>query len=236
MYPTFRQFAVLASLACAVMLSGCGNADNSNSQTTSTTNANAPTISPAAQDLKVVERPQAIKDKMAARGEQDQANPVLKFVTPTDGSTVASSTVKLKLDISGDLKGYKPMKDPATGMGNHIHVILDNAPYEAYYNLDQPFELRNVADGEHTLRVFASRPWHESYKNDGNFQMVKFTVKQGGADTGRPTTTKTGEKMADNANTKANTNANANTAAPPAEGKDMPGPRANTKAATPMRS
>jgi hypothetical protein len=43
------------------------------------------------------------------------------------------------------------------------------------------FELRNVADGEHTLRVFPSRPWHESYKNDGAFQMVKFTVRNGGA-------------------------------------------------------
>ena len=68
-------------------------------------------------------------------------------------------------------------------MGNHIHVILDNQPYEAYYNLDQEFELRNVADGEHTLRVFPSRPWHESYKNEGAFQMVKFTVKNGGGDT-----------------------------------------------------
>jgi hypothetical protein len=53
--------------------------------------------------------------------------------------------VKLKLALSGDLKGYQPHKDEATGMGNHIHVILDNQPYEAYYNLDQEFELRNVA-------------------------------------------------------------------------------------------
>jgi hypothetical protein len=61
-------------------------------------------------------------------------------------------------------------------MGNHIHVILDNQPYEAYYELGQPFELRNVSEGAHTLRVFASRPWHESYKNEGSFQMVSFTV------------------------------------------------------------
>jgi hypothetical protein len=120
-------------------------------------------------------------------------------------------------------------------MGNHIHVILDNQPYEAYYNLHEPFELRNIAEGAHTIRVFASRPWHESYKNDGSFQMVSFTVK-GGGDASKPTTTAAGEKMADNraaaANAaKANTNANtaaANTnaananAAPSPEGKDMP--------------
>ena len=96
---------------------------------------------------------------------------------------------------AGDLKGYMPHKDPATGKGNHIHVILDNQPYEAYYELGQPFELRNVVAGKHTLRVFPSRPWHESYKNDGAFQMVTFTVK-GGGDATKPTTTNSGQTMA----------------------------------------
>ncbi|MGI8467997.1 MAG: hypothetical protein ACR2N3_06045 [Pyrinomonadaceae bacterium] len=178
--------------------------------------------SAAAQTLTEAARPQKIVDMMRERGEQDNAAPVLKIVEPAADSTVGSSTVKVKLNLSGDLKGYKPMKDMTTGMGNHIHVILDNQPYEAYYNLDQAFELRNVADGEHTLRVFPSRPWHESYKNAGAFQMVKFTVKGGGADTSKPTTTNTGNTMA---NAKANSNSNANTNANPSatpEGKDMP--------------
>jgi hypothetical protein len=105
------------------------------------------------------------------------------------------------------------MMDEATHTGNHIHVILDNQPYEAYYNINEPFELRNVADGDHTLRVFPSRPWHESYKNDGAFQMVKFTVKGGGADSTQPATTNSGQQMA---------NSNANTEAKPTpEGKAM---------------
>src|SRR5690606_16954891 len=104
---------------------------------------------------------------------------------------------------------------------------LDNQPYEAYYNIDGDlFELRNVPDGEHTLRVFASRPWHESYKNEGSFDMVRFTVKNGGADVEKPTTTNTGQQMSNvNSNTaasgNANTASNAN-AAPTPEGKDMP--------------
>jgi hypothetical protein len=147
---------------------------------------------------------------MGQRGEQDAAAPTLKVVSPANGATVSSSTVKVKLEISGDLKGYKPMKDMATGMGNHIHVILDNQPYEAYYNLDQEFELRNVSDGEHTLRFFPSRPWHESYKNTGAFQMVRFTVRNGGGDATRPATTNTNQTMSGSAN---------NSAA--AEGKDV---------------
>lgn len=219
-----------AIFAAALALGGCATADNANRNTTATTNVSPPaaSTSPAAQNLATVERPQKIKDQMGQRGEQDQATPALSFVEPREGSTITGSTVNVKLNLSGDLKGYKPMKDPATGMGNHIHVILDNQPYEAYYDLGQPFELRNVTEGKHTLRVFASRPWHESYKNDGSFQMVTFNVK-GGGDAAKPTTTNTGQVMSNNnasanktgsANATANTSANAN-ATPAREGKDM---------------
>jgi len=146
--------------------------------------------------LTEVERPTNIVEMMASRGNQDKAAPTLKFVEPVDGATVNSSTVSVKLELGGELMGYKPMKDMHTGMGNHIHIILDNQPYEAFYNLDGVFELKNVSDGEHTLRVFPSRPWHESYKNAGSFQMVKFTVKNGGADTTKPTTTNSNQTMA----------------------------------------
>jgi hypothetical protein len=218
----------LLALAIGIMTSlvfaSCASNDNANVNTTATTNVSPPgsTPTPASQNLQVVERPQKIKDMMAARGEQDQASPMLKFVEPREGATINGSTVNLKLALSGDLKGYKPMKDPATGMGNHIHVILDNQPYEAYYNLEQSFELRNVAEGKHTLRVFASRPWHESYKNAGSFQMVAFTVK-GGGDASKPTTTNGGQTMANaaNKNTGSNTAANSNTGVA-REGKDMP--------------
>lgn len=232
----------LALLPCALTfaaaLAGCSSDMNAN--TAANANASAtPTASPAAQALSEVERPQKVKDMMRERGDEDSASPSLKIVEPKEGSTVNGSTVKLRLDLSGDLKGYKPHKDPSTGMGNHIHVILDNEPYEAYYNLDEPFELRNVTGGPHTIRVFASRPWHESYKNDGSFQMVAFTVK-GGGDASKPTTTNAGEKMADNANTKSitpvrpQTQANSNkpaadsTPAPTPEGKDYPVKPSNT--------
>ena len=237
----FLPFALSSLCAVALVAStGCATADNSNSNTTATTTVTPPPAgSPSPQNLTVAERPQKIKDQMTARGEQDEAAPTLRFVEPRDGASVTGSTVNVKLTLAGELKGYKPAKDPATGMGNHIHVILDNQPYEAYYSLDQPFELRNVAEGKHTLRVFASRPWHESYKNTGTFQMISFTVK-GGGDASKPTTTATGQTMADNKNANANVNtananknANANTAnanmnananaaaTPPREGKEV---------------
>ena len=213
----------------ALFFVGCTASDNSNSNTTATVNASPPVVaSPSPQNLMLAERPQKIKDMMGQRGEQDAAKPALSFVSPRNGETVNSSTVSVKLNLGGDLKGYKPMKDPATGMGNHIHVILDNQPYEAYYDLSQPFELRNVTEGKHTLRVFASRPWHESYKNPESFQMVTFTVKGGGADAAKPTTTNSGQVMADNKNAANKNAANKNAAA-----ASSPAANANANAAAP---
>jgi hypothetical protein len=197
-----RSLALLVLCAATVLIfAGCQQA-NDNANTTATTNATPP----GAQSLTVIPRPQKIVEMMKARGEQDDAKPTLKIAMPTKNATINGSTVEVKLELSGDLKSYMPHKDPATGKGNHIHVILDNQPYEAYYELNQPFELRNVTEGKHTLRVFASRPWHESYKNDGNFQMVEFTVK-GGGDASKPTITKDGQTMA--------------SPTPAREGKDM---------------
>jgi len=226
MSQTLKAFCAALLLTSIAVLAGCvqdRTADNANTTATTTTtppssNANS---SPATQNLTVAERPQKIKDQMAERGQQDEAKPILRIVTPRANSMVNGSTVPVLLNLSGDLKGYKTMKDPATGMGNHIHVILDNQPYEAYYNLGEPFELRNVAEGKHTLRVFASRPWHESYKNEGNFQLVTFNVK-GGGDASKPTTTSNGQMMADNKNANGNnTNAAASSSPSTREGKDM---------------
>jgi hypothetical protein len=203
----FLLFLLIASL---LSLAACADSNQGNANTTATTTV-AP---PPTQVLSIVPRPQAILDLMKARGEQDQAKPVLKIISPSRDATITGSTVAVKLDLAGDLKGYMPHKDPATQKGNHIHVILDNQPYEAYYELGQPFELRNVVAGKHTLRVFPSRPWHESYKSDGAFQMVTFTVK-GGGDASKPTTTNSGQTVANN---------NAKPAASPQaprEGKDM---------------
>ncbi len=201
--------AVLITSAVALLFFAACATDNQNNTTAVTT-----VTPPATQSLQLVPRPQKILDLVNQRGKQDEDKPVLKIVSPADQSTVNGSTVRVRIALGGDLSGgYKPGKDPATDTGNHVHVILDNQPYEAYYELGQPFELRNVVTGKHTLRVFPSRPWHESYKNDGAFQMVTFTVA-GGGDASKPTTTNSGQVMANNNASPAPTQA-------AGEGKDM---------------
>ncbi len=208
--PKVYLFIIAATVVCA---SCAPQTSNTNANSTSVSNVNTANANiAAAQNLSEGARPQKIADMMKERGEQDEAKPTLKIIEPMDGANVGGSTVKVKLELGGELKGYKPMKDMATGMGNHIHLILDNQPYEAFYNAENEFEFRNVADGEHTLRVFPSRPWHESYKNDGAFQTIKFTVKGGAA---------TAANSNQTANVLMNTTANATASATP-ESKDMP--------------
>jgi len=184
----------LAVLLLSLLIFGCGapgNTNNTYDPATERGAKNPPSTPPPASPPPViteVPRPQKIVDLSATRGEQDLAQPVLKIVEPAANAALTSSTVRVKLELTGDLKGYKPGMNEETHTGNHIHVILDNQPYEAYYNLDQPFELRNVMDGPHTLRVFPSRPWHESFKNAGAFQKISFTVKNGGANPDQPAT------------------------------------------------
>ncbi len=205
-----KYLFVIVSIAT---LAGCGSKEPAANQPDPASERGArntaPMPGPTAEPPKLseTERPQKIVDLMAARGEQDKAEPTLKIVEPKANATLSSSTVTVKLELSGDLKGYKPGMNEETHTGNHIHVIFDNQPYDAYYNLDQPFELRNVLDGEHTLRVFPSRPWHESYKNAGAFQAIKFTVKNGGGNPAEPATAANGQKMSN--------------PAPAGEGKDV---------------
>ncbi len=144
-------------------------------------------------EFTIVETPDSIKEKMKERGDQDKAEPELQVESPKEGETINSSTVKVKVKVVGNVKQGQDDK----GMGNHVHVILNNQPYAAHYMWDEGFELRNVPDGEHTLRMFASRPWHESYKNEKAFKTIKFTVKDGKADETKPTTDSNGNKMAD---------------------------------------
>lgn len=167
-----KLLSVVVGLVLGPVLAACTRTEE-RPHTTATT----PVSPPAVQSLTVVSPPERIEKMRAERGDLEQAAPVVRILSPANNSVIEGSTVQVRVSLSGDLKGYKPGKDPVTGEGDHLHVILDNQPYEAYYDLSEPFEFTNVAPGRHTLRIFASRSFHESYKNEGAFHMVSFTVK-----------------------------------------------------------
>lgn len=57
--------------------------------------------------------------------------------------------------------------------GQHIHLIVDNKPYEAKY--DSSFHYK-IDDGDHYILGFLSRSYHESIKAPGAYALVKATI------------------------------------------------------------
>jgi len=69
-----------------------------------------------------------------------------------------------------------------SGQGQHVHLIVDEQPYHAIYDLSEPILLEGIAPGPHVLSVFPSRAWHEAVKADGALAMVPIVVGAAGAD------------------------------------------------------
>jgi len=68
-----------------------------------------------------------------------------------------------------------------SGKGQHIHFILNDAPYKAFYTA----EFENVMeDGEYHLLSFLSRSYHESIKN-GTAALAQKVTFEGGKWTGQ---------------------------------------------------
>ena len=102
----------------------------------------------------------------------EKFQPQVQILSPQSDEILADDRVTVKLQVS-DL----PLsKHPELGLGNHLQVILDKQTYRDVYDLSQPLVFKNLAAGTHTLRVLASRPWYESFKNDGAFDLVTFHV------------------------------------------------------------
>lgn len=98
--------------------------------------------------------------------------PQVKILSPKPDEVLDDTTVSVRLQVN-DLPIFK---DKQLGLGPHLHLFLDNQPYQAVYDTRQPFVLENLDPGTHTLRVFASRPWHESFKNEGAYAQTTFHV------------------------------------------------------------
>lgn len=117
--------------------------------------------------LSEVAPPEAIQE---LRKALDIYQPQVKILSPRLDEILKDTQVSVRLQVN-DLPLFQ---DDEWGLGPHLHFILDNQPYEAVYDTKEPIVLKDLAPGTHTLRVFASRPWHESFKNEGAYAQTTF--------------------------------------------------------------
>ncbi|XHX76443.1 MAG: hypothetical protein RBJ76_18625 [Stenomitos frigidus ULC029] len=102
----------------------------------------------------------------------DNYQPQVTFISPRPNEVLSDNTVSVRFLV----KDLPIFKDETFGLGPHLHVLLDNRGYQAVYDTSQPLIFDNLEPGTHTIRAFASRPWHESFKNEGAFAQTTFHV------------------------------------------------------------
>jgi len=127
-----------------------------------------PPTKPVAQLSEVA--PPPVIQQLNRRLESYQ--PQVTILSPTPDQILQDTTVSVKFQVQ-DLPLFK---NPELNMGPHLNVILDNQSHIPVYNVDKPLILEDVSPGTHTLRVFAARPWHESFKNEGAYAQTTFHV------------------------------------------------------------
>lgn len=114
------------------------------------------------------------------QGVWPSQNTALAIMAPASGSVV-QNPVRVEFLVQNFEAGAPTAGADARGIavseeGQHVHLIVDNEPYIAVYDLSVPYELPELSPGPHTIRAFPSRQWHESVKAPGAFEMVQFYV------------------------------------------------------------
>ena len=102
----------------------------------------------------------------------EKYTPQVKIIAPSQNKVFNRTDISIELEV----KDLPIFKDDELKLGNHLNLILDNEAAQPIYNLAQPIVLNNITPGTHTIRVFASRPWGESFKNDGAYAQTTFSV------------------------------------------------------------
>ena len=98
--------------------------------------------------------------------------PQVTILSPQPEQILTDTQVAVQLQV----KDLPIFQDQDLKLGSHLEVILDNQDAQSIYDLQKSLIFSNLAAGSHTLRVFASYPWHESFKNEGAYAQVTFHV------------------------------------------------------------
>ena len=158
----------VVTLVLVVNLSSCAEAANSQ-EISINPFMKAPPASEISGTFSETAPPNVIQ---ALRPSLEGYQPQVSILSPQVDEILQDNIVKVRLQV----KDLPIFKDPQWQLGPHLHLILDNQPYIAVYDVNQPVVLSDLSPGTHTLRVFASRPWYESFKNEGAYTQTTFHV------------------------------------------------------------
>ncbi|MCT7950939.1 hypothetical protein NG798_14160 [Ancylothrix sp. C2] len=157
--------STLIALILTISLVSCGNRNEPPDRL----NQQSDTLTQSAPKISEVSPPPLIQQ---LRDNLNIYRPQVAILSPKPEEILADTTVKVRLQVQ-DLPVFK---NSDLGLGPHLHLILDNQPYIPIYDLNQPITLENITPGTHTLRLFATTPWYESFKNEGAYTQTTFHI------------------------------------------------------------
>jgi hypothetical protein len=112
------------------------------------------------------------------KGSPDFPDAELSLVSPANGATIPVGQDTFTFAVKNYTLGMQtPDADQKmcanSAKGQHIHFILDDAPYVASYS---PVIVSDVRPGHHVLLAFLSRSYHESIKHKNAYILKEFKV------------------------------------------------------------
>ncbi|MGB8686548.1 MAG: hypothetical protein WCD53_04320, partial [Microcoleus sp.] len=160
-----RLLTVFAAAVLVLGLAGCGSGNPEFSKS-SNKSAEAPT---QVKSISEVSPPEAIQQ---LRQTLEIYQPQVSILEPKPDEVLQDTDISVRLQV----KDLPIFKDANLDLGPHLQVFLDNQPDKKVYDTSEPLEISDLEPGTHTLRVFASRPWEESFKNDGAYAQTTFHI------------------------------------------------------------
>lgn len=102
----------------------------------------------------------------------------LTLTSPRADAQLNPGEINFEYDVKGfDLKAQSELADTidivSSDKGQHIHAILNNNPYMAWY---EPSFKKDLEPGHYVLLSFLSRSHHESLKTESASTIMQFTV------------------------------------------------------------
>lgn len=161
-----KKSILLASLFSATFFFAC----DSGTRTTETEETDA---------VEVVSDPEAVEISVTPMEETPEfQDAILEQNAPSDGENLPAGTVTFEFNV----KNYEltQMTEAEhtdmianSGKGQHIHLILNNEPYDALYETTYEKELD---PGHYVELSFLSRSFHMSLKHPEAYVLRQFTV------------------------------------------------------------
>lgn len=169
--------------AFALTLAACGGGDGGGTATHEETPVSATedaTVAGATAGTVVAEA-DGVRLVRGARSEPRMAGARARILEPAAGATVEGPDVTVRLaaeafEPGAMTPGAESRGIAVSGQGQHVHLIIDEQPYHAIYDLSEPVVLEGIEPGPHVLSAFPSRAWHEAVKADGALAMIPIFV------------------------------------------------------------